>query len=36
MQGQNRANLRAEPNDPIHRQVFSLLKKLHDDYSNKN
>lgn len=36
MQGQNRANLRTEPNDPIHRSVFTILKKMHDDYSSKD
>lgn len=36
LQGQNRENLRTEPNEQTHRTVYALLKKLHDDYSNKN
>lgn len=35
LQGQNRENLRTEPNEQTHRTVYALLKKMHDDYTNK-
>ena len=34
LQGQNYENLREEPENPIHRQVFALLRKIHKDYSD--
>lgn len=35
LQGQNRENLRTDPTNPTHRMVFALLKKMHEDYTNK-
>jgi hypothetical protein len=34
LQGQNYENLREEPENPIHRQVFALLRKIKKDYSD--
>ena len=35
LQGQNRENLRTEPTNNIHRIVYGLLKKMHEDYEQK-
>lgn len=32
LQGQNRENLRTDPTNPTHRIVFTLLRKIHQDY----